>query len=327
MDRVIVPAPATDASATRASSGPDAATANRLIADKLRQAAELLEQQGANTHRVHAYRHAADSVASAAEDLRALFDREGMDGLLALPGVGPHIGAAIGHMLTRGQWGELERLRGSLDPERLFRTIPGVGAVLARRMHEELHVDSLEALEVAAHDGRLAALPGFGHRRAAMIRAALASLLARVRWRAGDHDGHVPSVALLLDVDAEYRARADRLPKIAPRRFNPERAAWLPVLHTERDAWHVTALFSNTAMAHRLGRTHDWVVMYFHAEHRPEGQCTVVTETHGELAGRRVIRGREPECRSHYAHAREASQSGNATVASSLHADLMEGRT
>jgi putative hydrolase len=325
-----VPPPAreaTDTSPARASPAADAGPGNRLIADKLRQAAELLEQQGANTHRVHAYRHAADTVASAAEDLRALFDREGMDALLALPGVGPHIGAAIAHMLTRGQWSELERLRGRLDPERLFRTIPGVGAVLARRMHDELHVDSLEALEVAAHDGRLAALPGFGHRRAGMIRAALASLLARVRWRARDHGGPVPSVALLLDVDAEYRARADDLPKIAPRRFNPERAAWLPVLHTQRDAWHVTALFSNTATAHRLGRTHDWVVMYFHADHRPEGQCTVVTETHGELAGRRVIRGREPECRSHYARADDAAPSRNSAVESPLHADLMEGRT
>ena len=32
-----------------------------------------------------------------------------------------------------------------------------------------------------------------------------------------------------------------------------------------------------------------------------EGQCTVVSETHGPLAGRRVVRGREAECRAHYA--------------------------
>lgn len=313
--------------AAPASTAADAATANRPIADKLRQAADLLEQQGANVHRVHAYRHAADSVASAAEDLRTLFDREGLRGLLGLPGVGPHIGAAIAHMLERGHWSELERLRGSLDPERLFRTIPGVGPVLARRLHEELHVDSLEALEMAAHDGRLAAIPGFGERRAAMIRAALGSLLARVRWRARIHQGDVPSVADLLDVDAEYRARADRLPKIVPRRFNPERAAWLPVLHTQRERWHVTAMFSNTAVAHRLGRTRDWVVIYFHADHSPEGQCTVVTETHGELVGERVIRGREAECRSHYVRARDPARSTTATVPSSLRTHLMEGRT
>ena len=41
----------------------------------------------------------------------------------------------------------------------------------------------------------------------------------------------------------------------------PLRKAWLPVLHTARDDRHFTALFSNTANAHELGRTHDWVVM------------------------------------------------------------------
>jgi hypothetical protein len=132
-----------------------------------------------------------------------------------------------------------------------------------------------------------------------MIRAALGTQLARVRWHASEHRTTVPTVATLLDVDAEYRARADRLPKIAPRRFNPDRVAWLPILHTERGVWHFTAMFSNTGLAHRVHRTRDWVVLYFHADDRPEGQCTVVTETHGDLIGRRVIRGREAECRTH----------------------------
>jgi len=59
-------------------------------------------------------------------------------------------------------------------------------------------------------------------------------------------------------------------------------------------------MFSNTARAHEFGRTRDWVVIYFHADHREEGQRTVVAETHGPLEGRRVVRGREPECREHY---------------------------
>jgi DNA polymerase (family 10) len=63
-------------------------------------------------------------------------------------------------------------------------------------------------------------------------------------------------------------------------------------------AWSV--LFSNTAGAHELGRTHDWVVI-FYSRDGDEGQCTVVDETHGPLRHRRVVRGREPECREHYA--------------------------
>jgi hypothetical protein len=74
---------------------------------------------------------------------------------------------------------------------------------------------------------------------------------------------------------------------------------WLPVLHTERDSWHFTALFSNTARAHELGRTRDWVVLYFRADHEVEGQRTVVTETQGPQAGQRVVRGRESACQAH----------------------------
>jgi hypothetical protein len=71
-------------------------------------------------------------------------------------------------------------------------------------------------------------------------------------------------------------------------------------LHTQRGEWHFTVLFSNTAQAHQLERTHDWVVVYFYDDEHAEGQHTVVTETHGPLAGRRVVRGREAECRAHY---------------------------
>jgi DNA polymerase (family X) len=117
--------------------------------------------------------------------------------------------------------------------------------------------------------------------------------------RAGSAD---PSVAELLDVDREYRrrARSGELPFIAPRRFNPEHDPWLPVLHTTRGTRKYTALFSNTAQAHRRHRTHDWVVLY-HDAGGGERQCTVVTEYRGALRHRRVVRGREPECAVHYA--------------------------
>ncbi len=111
-----------------------------------------------------------------------------------------------------------------------------------------------------------------------------------------------PPVAELLAVDRQYREQAARgdLPTIAPRRFNPEGEAWLPVLHVTRDGRHYTALYSNTALAHELDRTRDWVVLFFYDADHVEGQHTIVTETHGPLAGRRVVRGREAECIAHY---------------------------
>jgi hypothetical protein len=103
-----------------------------------------------------------------------------------------------------------------------------------------------------------------------------------------------------------YRRKAvtGSLPTIAPRRFNPAQRAWLPILHARRGDWHFTALFSNSARAHQLQRTSDWVVLYYYDGDHQERQCTVVTETRGPLRGERVVRGRETECEAHYAKAR-----------------------
>ncbi len=268
------------------------------VAERLRQAAGLLAAQGASPFRINAYRRAADAVAQGGRDLRACAASGGHDALEAIPAVGKSIAGAIAEMLSTGRWGFLERLKGESDPEALFCSIPGIGPTLARQIQDALHIESLEALELAAHDGRLEQLPGFGPRRAAMVRSALAALLARVRPPPAN-PADEPEVTILLDVDREYRDRAgrDALPRIAPKRFNPTGAAWLPVLHTERGPWHLTALFSNTALAHRLGRTGDWVVVYFHRDERPEGRRTIVTETTGPGRGSRVVRGREAECR------------------------------
>ena len=281
---------------------PDSLSVNQHVADKLRQAADLLAQQGANPFRVSAYRRAADAITRESWDLRDILDRDGVAGLVALPFIGRGIAAAIVEMLRTGRWSQLERLRGTLDPVRVFQTVPGIGPALAARVHDTLGIDTLEALEIAAHDGRLEAVPGIGARRAAMVRGALQNLLGSTPASRHPPDG--PGVGTLLDVDREYRekAAAGALRTIAPRRFNPEGKSWLPILHTRRGRWHFTALYSNTARAHELGRTQDWVVVYYYDDDHREGQHTIVTETLGPLAGQRVVRGREVEC--HALHSR-----------------------
>ena len=108
-----------------------------------------------------------------------------------------------------------------------------------------------------------------------------------------------PSVEELLDVDQEYRQRAaaGELLLIAPERFNPSGDRWLPVLHTRRGSRRYTALYSNTERAHRLGRSHDWVVLYAQ-DSTGEHQYTVITSTHGTMRGHRIVAGCERQCRS-----------------------------
>jgi hypothetical protein len=274
---------------------------NRELARELRRIAELLEAQHASPHRVRAYLGAADTVQGLDRPVSAVLEQEGKAGLQRLPRVGQRIASLIDEYVATGRIGLLERLEGEGDPEALFRSVPGVGPRLASMIHGELGIESLEELELAAHDGRLAALRGIGPRRLRALRAALGELLthaARRRAHAREVELRAPrpDVRLLLDVDRLYRegAARDELPRIAPRRFNPEARAWLPVLHAERSNWSFTALYSNTARAHELGRTDDWVVIYYERGDA-HGQCTVVTEHSGALRGARVVRGREQE--------------------------------
>ena len=271
---------------------------NKLVAEALRDAAALFAQQDANQFRVSAYRKAAKTIEELPEDVADVAAR-GVNTLDALPHIGKSIAGAIMQLTTTGRWAQLERMRGRLDPEISFQNIPGIGPTFARLIHEHLHVDTLEALEAAAHDGRLAGVPGIGERRGKIIRQSLASILARKGpLSSSAHKVPPPPIETILDVDGEYRkrAKAGDLKLIAPKRFNPKGEAWLPILHTERGPWHFTVLFSNTARAHELGKTADWVIIFYSSDHRVEDQCTVVTETNGPLKGRRVVRGREQEC-------------------------------
>jgi hypothetical protein len=248
---------------------------NQEVAEALDEVADLLEAQGANPFRVNAYRVGADQVRRLPGSVLRLVEVEGIESLILL-----------------------ERLRGNHAAESIFITVPNIGRELARRIHDELHIETLAELEAAAQDGRLARVPGMGSKRLRAVRESLAGRFHRhpSRARADQPDSDVP-VSELLDIDAQYRrlVQAGQLPLIAPRKFNPTGEAWLPVLHTHRHERHYTALFSNTARAHELGTTHDWVVIY-RDDSDADGRWTVITSQFGKLRGLRIVRGREDEC-------------------------------
>ena len=274
---------------------------NDEIARRLEEVADLLDAQRANPFRVQAYRRAAAAVHHLPKPLSEIFRESGEEGLRAITGVGERLAAALRTLITTGRLPMLDRLRGETDPVALLESVPGIGRALAERLHGEFEIDSLEELEVAAHDGRLSELAGIGKKKLSGIIDTLATRLGRVRIAGRAHEADEPSVAELLDVDREYRekAAAGELPKIAPRRFNPQAEAWLPILHTHRGERNYTALYSNTARAHELGGLRDWVVLYYDGG-LDERQSTVITTHRGPLGGKRRVRGREPECQVLY---------------------------
>lgn len=280
-------------------------TLNFRIARRLEEVAEILASQGANPFRVQAYRHAADTLRRLPRPADEIFRQEGEPGLRKLPGIGERLARSIATLLITGRLPMLDRLRGKGESGALLASVPGIGKSLAARLRRELGIDTLEELEAAAHDGRLTAITGIGNKRVAGIIDSLAARLGRVRPIRPARKAADAAIAEILDVDREYRdkAAAGNLPTIAPRRFNPDRDAWLPILHTIRGERHYTALFSNTARAHEMGKTGDWVILYYDG---PDGerQCTVITSQRGPLIGERIVRGRESECLEYYRQAK-----------------------
>lgn len=279
--------------------------ANDRLAERLDELAELLEAQHANPFRVRAYRTGAVTIRGLKQPVTEILASEGTAGLLQLAGIGKSLARAIEQLIYTGRLPLLEHVRGDTIPERILATVPGIGPRTAALIHDELGISTLAELEAAACDGRLARISGMGPKRIQGVRDSLAGRFRR-RPRipeavAGERGEHEPPVSELLGIDEEYRrkAAADRLLRIAPRRFNPTGEAWLPILHTHRADRHFTALFSNTARAHELGTIRDWVVIY-RDDHDGDGQWTVVTALFGELKGRRVVRGRENECLEYY---------------------------
>jgi putative hydrolase len=292
------------------SATPNGTSENRAIAALLNEIAVLLAQQGASEFRVRAYQNAGKTLRQLHKPVRDLLENDGVTGLIALPTIGRSIATLIEQYLRMGRVPLLDRLRGEDIPERMFATLPGLGSELSRRIHEDLGIETLSELLAAIKDGRLEKVRGIGRKRVRMLRECVS---LRLRHSQSGNVGRMPvetdqsvPVYELLDIDSEYRrlAAAGRLPKIAPRRFNPGAIAWLPILHTQRGERHYTALYSNTARAHELNTTKDWVVIY-RDDPQSHGRWTVITSQFGRLRGWRIVRGREDECSAHYLRNRE----------------------
>ncbi len=153
----------------------------QAIAAALEEIGSLLEFKGENRFRVRAFRTAARALAGFSGSLRTGLD----DGSLARArGIGPVTLAIIGELLRTGRASLLDDLRSEI-PGGLVRLVEGAGLSVARArlIHDTLGVDSLEELEAAARDGRLAALPRFGAKTAAAIVKAIADRREAGRYR------------------------------------------------------------------------------------------------------------------------------------------------
>jgi DNA polymerase (family 10) len=144
---------------------------NSEIAAALDELGDLYELDGAVIHRIVAYRNAAKAVRDAPVSITALA-REGRATELA--GIGAIIQEKVMSLAETGEIPALVKLRAKFPPGLIEMTrLPGLGPKRARRLFEELAIDSLESLRAAAQEQRIRALKGFGPKAETSILAAL----------------------------------------------------------------------------------------------------------------------------------------------------------
>lgn len=283
-------------------------TTNKQIAHLLEEISDLYKELDDEPFRMYAYQDAAQTARHHDESLAEIVKRDGAEALEDLHNIGEGIASVIGEFVSDGRSSLLDDLQASASPTALMDRVPGIGQKLANRIVKQLDIQSLEELEIAAHDGTLAEVEGFGEGRIRNVQDVLAGRLSRSAQRnrqALTRDNQealpMPPVSLLLQLDDEYRKKSEqgKLKTISPRRFNPNNAKWLPIMNVSEQGWDFTVLYSNTKQAHELNKTRDWVVIYY-KQNGKESHSTIVTETKGDLKDLRVVRGREDECRTYY---------------------------
>src|SRR5207302_9767100 len=131
---------------------------NTEIAIALDELGDLYELDGAVIHRVVAYRNAAKAVRDAPVSVTALA-REGR--ATELPGVGAIIQEKVIALADDGVIPAAAKLRAKFPAGLLAMTrLPGLGPKRARRLYEELSIDSLEKLRAAAEGEQIRKLKG-----------------------------------------------------------------------------------------------------------------------------------------------------------------------
>jgi DNA polymerase (family 10) len=145
---------------------------NAELAAALDDVADLLELKGSNPFQIRAYRNAARTVESLSRSVAAMI-RAGEDPA-ALPGVGPRIAGYLRELVETGTLATLEELRRSFPPGLVALTrLPGLGPKKAAALWTSLQIGSIDELEAAIKDGRVATVRGFGAASAAKLLEAI----------------------------------------------------------------------------------------------------------------------------------------------------------
>ena len=141
---------------------------NEEIAELFENLGAMLEMQGDSVFKIRAYQRAARTIGELSFPLAQAVS-EGQK-LTGIPGIGKAIGDKIQELVNTGQVQTYERVKAELPEGALeLLAIPGIGPKTAMLIGTELGISTVEGVEQAAQDGRLATLPRMGKKAADSI--------------------------------------------------------------------------------------------------------------------------------------------------------------
>ena len=137
------------------------------VAEVLNEIAVLLELKGENPFKSRAYVNAARALEGLTEPLEKVVTE---NRLADIKGIGEALQKKITELVGTGRLAYFEELKAATPPGLVaMLDIPGVGPKKIKIVHDQLGIETVEQLEEACRDGRVARLKGFGEKTAANI--------------------------------------------------------------------------------------------------------------------------------------------------------------
>jgi DNA polymerase (family 10) len=132
------------------------------VAEVLVNIATLLELNGENPFKSRAYLNAARALEGTSEPLATLIAENRLG---EVKGIGESIQKKIHELVTSGKLAYYDELRAATPPGLVaMLEIPGLGPKKIKVLRDELGIETVEKLEQACKDGRIAELKGFGEK-------------------------------------------------------------------------------------------------------------------------------------------------------------------
>ena len=147
---------------------------NETIARRFYRLAALMEVRGDDPFRWRSYRNAAEAIEVWPTPLKEIAEKDGMDGLQEIPGVGKAIAGKVIDLLSKGTFDAWERLTAE-TPETVLDLleIPGIGPKTAALLHRRFKVSTLDDMKAFVASGGLDLVDGIGPKTAERIKEAL----------------------------------------------------------------------------------------------------------------------------------------------------------